>query len=297
MEGIWDSHIHILPPRRTRGLVRWIKKAFPQHPSREDYTPDDILGELRLCGVEMAFNMVFPLKDSETEELNRFSREIADRYENVVPFGSLHADTPEKDEVAERCVTHYGLAGMKLHPYVQGFEAFSDVFKPLYRKLNELEKPLIVHTGFDVFYGKTQDLDYLASVIEDYPDMPLVLVHSLFPRFELAERLVADNGNVYLDMTNVMSAVRYYRESPSDSLSGQVDSEKMTESIDHFFKLICEHHERIMFGTDHPAGMGSVEQIYDDFDSFGFDDGIRESLLGGTAKRLLERCDYEIRCR
>ena len=22
--GIWDSHIHILPPYRTRGLVRWV---------------------------------------------------------------------------------------------------------------------------------------------------------------------------------------------------------------------------------------------------------------------------------
>ncbi|MBK5093713.1 MAG: hypothetical protein JJE48_09390, partial [Actinobacteria bacterium] len=70
-----DCHIHILPPARIRGLVRWIKKPFPEHPSCEDMTPEDILEDLRECGVGTVFNLVFPLKEEETESLNEFSRE------------------------------------------------------------------------------------------------------------------------------------------------------------------------------------------------------------------------------
>ena len=287
---IWDSHIHILPPSRTRGLVRWIKKAFPDHPSTEDMTPERILSDVRECGVTTVFNMVFPINEDETEKLNEFSREIGLTYDNVVPFGSLHADTPRKDEVAQRCLVECGLAGIKLHPYVQGFEAFSPVFEPLYGKLNELKRPLLVHTGFDVFYNQDQDLDYLRGILERYPGMPVVLVHSLFPRFRLAGELMGEHENLYLDMTNVISAVRFYRDSPPERWSTEVDAAAMADNIDYFFDVLKRYSHRTMFGTDHPAGMGSPQQIYADFDSFDFDPVISANLLVNTARGFLRKC-------
>lgn len=288
--GIWDSHVHILPPERTRGLVRWIKRAFPGHPSTEDMTPERILSDVRECGTTTVFNMVFPLEEPETDELNLFSREIGRTYDNVVPFGSLHAGTPNKDRVAEQCLTEYGLAGIKLHPYVQRFEAFSPFFEPLYRKLDELKRPLVVHTGFDVFYRRTQDLAYLKGVLERYPDMPVVLVHALFPRFELAGELLSEHANVYLDLTNVISAVRFYREEPPEGWSTELDTGEMARNLDYFFDILDKYSHRMMFGTDHPAGMGSPREIYGDFDSFDFEPDVRANLLGNTARGFLAEC-------
>ena len=121
VSGIIDSHIHIIPAGRTASLVRWIKRLFPAHPSFEAMTPDDIIADIRACGTTRAFNFVFPLKDEETGMLNEFSRELSRSYPMLVPFGSLHVDTPRKDEVAEHCIVKLGLAGIKLHPYAQGF--------------------------------------------------------------------------------------------------------------------------------------------------------------------------------
>jgi len=287
---MWDSHVHILPPSRTSSLVRWIKRAFPDHPSTEDMNPERILSDLRECGVTTVFNMVFPINENETEELNLFSRDVGRSYDNVVPFGSLHADTPRKDEVAQRCLIEYGLAGIKLHPYVQGFEAFSPDFESLYRKLNELKRPLLVHTGFDLFYGLSQDIEYLRGILNRYPDMPVVLVHSLFPRFELAGELMGEHEQLYLDMTNVVSAIRLYRDAPPGRWSTDTDVGEIARNTDSFLDVLDRYSDRTMFGTDHPAGMGSPRQIYDDFESFGFDPVIRDNLLGETARRFLEKC-------
>jgi uncharacterized protein len=286
-ESIVDSHIHILPPRRTRGLVRWIKKIFPEHPATEDVTPDEVLGQLRDCGVGTFFNLVFPLKEEETEDLNVWSREIAASSPDITGFGSLHIETPRKDEVTERCMVDLGLAGMKLHPYVQLFEAFSPEFEPMFRRLAELGRPFVVHTGFDVFYRQTQDFDYLRGILERYPAMPVVLVHSLFPRFELARELMDDYPQLYLDMTNAVSAVRWYSESPENWVDA-MEGKDLALNIEYFRPLIEENSGRIMFGTDHPVGMGSPEQIYDDLAWFEFPPEVRADLLGSTARSFLE---------
>jgi hypothetical protein len=285
---IVDSHVHILPPSRTRGLVRWIHRIFPGHPSSEDMTADQVLEDLAACGVEKVFNFVFPLKEEETEPLNAFSREVASAYPDVTGFGSLHAKTPRKEEVTERCIAEYGLAGIKLHPYVQLFEAFSPTFEPMFSKLEELARPFVVHTGFDVFYRQTQDLDYLRGILEGHPGMPVVLVHSLFPRFTLAYELMSEYPQLYLDMTNSVSAMRWYRESPGKWTSHE-EGRQIAENLDHFEPLLEEFSSRTMFGTDHPAGMGSPAQVYADLDWFGLPAATVEDLKGRTALDFLEK--------
>jgi hypothetical protein len=54
-------------------------------------------------------------------------------------------------------------------------------------------------------------------------------------------------------------------------------------------KVGMEHHcRRIMFGSDHPAGMGSVQQILDDFHGFGLADDANEYILYRTAASFLQ---------
>jgi predicted TIM-barrel fold metal-dependent hydrolase len=50
---------------------------------------------------------------------------------------------------------------------------------------------------------------------------------------------------------------------------------------------IGPHSERIMFGTDHPAGSGTLEEIYRTLDGVGLRESVRERLVGGTAERFV----------
>ena len=51
---------------------------------------------------------------------------------------------------------------------------------------------------------------------------------------------------------------------------------------------IGAHSDRIMFGSDHPAGMGTLEEIYRTLDDLRFPEIVKENLLGETARRFVE---------
>ncbi len=207
-----DPHIHIMPPRRMAGLVRWVKKFTPGFPISEDITADDILKSVRESEIPFFFNLVFPLWVEETEDLNRFNYELCAGIPEAIPFGSVHIDTPDKGAETRRCIEEYGFMGMKLHPFAQRFPAFGPEMHPMFEILNEHRKPLLVHTGFDAWYGMYMNLDDMEGVIRDYPDMQLVAVHALFPRFRLAHRLLSEYPNFWLDMTNSISCMRLYED-------------------------------------------------------------------------------------
>lgn len=56
---------------------------------------------------------------------------------------------------------------------------------------------------------------------------------------------------------------------------------------DTILEGIGPHSERIMFGTDHPAGSGTLEEIDRTLDRVGLGESVRERLVGGTAERFV----------
>ena len=254
----------------------------------EDLAPEEMLDEMKACGVRNVFNLVFPLSEEETEGINIWSKEIGDRFDNVIPFGSMHIETRRKDEVAERCMSEYSLAGFKFHPHAQGFELFSQPFEPFFRKLDELKGPVIVHTGFDALYGRSTDLEYLRGVLERYPDIVIALAHSLFPKFRLAYEMMGEYPHLYADMTYVIPFLKHFKEaSKEDLVAFPEDPEEVLANIDYFDALLQDHSERIMLGTDYPVGFGSPSRIYEEFLAFGLGEDIKANLLRNTARRFV----------
>jgi hypothetical protein len=290
-----DSHVHILPARRMSGLVRWVKKFTPGFPVSEEITPQEIVASLRESDIGCFFNLVFPLWEEETRDLNIFNRDLCRDIQEAVPFGSLHIETPDKASETRRCIEEYGFFGMKLHPYAQRFPAFGEEMRPLFEVLNQVERPLLVHTGFDVFYGMRMDLADMEEAVRDYPGMQLVAVHALFPRFRLAYRLMQEYPNFWLDMTNTISCLRIYLETKKsreathpDTTSLEVDL--LEENLEDFYGLFRDFPDRIMYGTDFPIGFGYHPALLDDLLYFGFPSEVLGMLLAGTVKNLFERC-------
>jgi predicted TIM-barrel fold metal-dependent hydrolase len=292
-----DPHVHILPERRMRGLVRWVKKFTPGFPVSEDIEAGEILAALREAEIPCFFNLVFPLWEEETEDLNRYNRDFCAGVPEAIPFGSVHIDTPDKQKETRRCIEEYGFLGMKLHPYAQRFPAFGPEMRPMFEVLNEHRKPLLVHTGFDVFYGMDMDFGDMEAVIRDYPDMQLVAVHSLFPRFALAYRLLREYPNFWLDMTNTISCMRIYEDieqnkSDTPDIASSLEAEDVRENHEYFYSLFSDFPERIMYGTDFPVGFGYHPALLDDLLSFGFEDQVEEYALNGAVRGLMRRCGW-----
>lgn len=299
MEGAkpaWiDPHVHILPPRRMRGLVRWVKSFTPDFPVPEDISAEEVLAGIRAAGIELFFNLVFPLWPEETHDLNRFNRDFCSRVPEALPFGSLHIENPDKEEETLRCLEEYGFAGMKLHPFAQRFPAFDAAMDPLFEVLDRLGRPLLVHTGFDLFYGASLERENLLRVLETYPRMPVVMVHALFPDFRFARDLLDRFPQVWLDMTNSISCMRIFTEftragQPLPEMASSLEVEEVARNLEYWDLLFSTYSHRIIFGTDYPVGFGDYAKLHSDLLFFDFPTVTVERILKTNVLDLLAAC-------
>ena len=102
-------------------------------------------------------------------------------------------------------------------------------FEELYKSLNEMGMPLFIHTGYDEWYGASFPPDDIEKIISSYPDMPVVLIHMVFPHIKRARQLIENYENVYGDATNVPGSI---------SLARKVDSSLATKIQDDFIESV-----------------------------------------------------------
>ena len=276
---ILDCHVHLLPPRRLLKLIEWARRFFPGHPVPETIALEELLAEFEAQGIRALLNFAHAIFPDETDVLNRFNHELATRYPQVLPVGTLHPESPEPLLVVSQCLDEYGFLGLKFHAFVQKFLPWEPRMRPVYEAVAARGRLLYFHTGFEAFYGGPLPVAGWAELLAGIPPTPIVLAHACFPHFEAAFELLDRHPHLYLDIVNTLSPLA------AMWLSGQDLEERrrvLREGVEAF-------PDRIMFGSDHPAGLGGLAQIYRDFDDFGLSDRARAALLGGTARRLIER--------
>ncbi len=265
------------------GLIRWMRRTFPHHPVSPDYTWVNVVEDLRGEGVEHFFAFHFPLAPSETGHLNRFALKVATQVRGMVPFLSFHVENSNLlDLVSWWLGEKKGFWGVKLHPFVQGFEPWDERLFPVYEWLEEHGYPLFLHTGFDELYGKSMPPKRVMPLLKRYPRLRLVVIHMFYPRFEDAFSFLEESENVYLDATNVFSYIQM--DWPS-GVRGSLN-------LDWFGERVEQWSHRIMFGSDHPAGAGTLQQVYDVLSHWGFSKGTVANLTGETALKFLKGLGY-----
>ena len=257
--------------------MKWMHGFYPEHPIPRSVTLEQCIAYYDTIPVDYIFNLVYPIRDDETEPVNRFNFELHQRYPWIIPFGGLNAADQDKGAIVERCLGEYGFLGFKFHPFIQSFDPLDPRMMPAYERLARWRRPVVFHTGYEEFYGLSLPPETMEEIARLFPTLPVVFAHSLFPRFDDAWRIVERYDNVWLEMTNVFSSFWDRR---------YVLKEYGTEK--HLLlEGIGPHSERIMFGTDHPAGSGTLEEIYQTLDGAGLGESVRERLVGGTAERFV----------
>jgi hypothetical protein len=286
MQILIDCHTHIMPKWRLPGMVRWIKRTIPDHPipEPEEITPDWISKEVERPEVCAFFNYVYPLKANRSRELNHWHRGFCDGRIRGIPFGSFHQEDPDKVKITQECIDDLKMAGMKIHPHVQGFHACEKRLFPVYEILGEMGKPIVIHTGYDRFYQKTMTPEELEGLPRKFPKTPIVFVHAIYPHVKEAFRILETYENIYLDLTNVFRSIKWSLQPET-----RVKYREVAEEIDtdDFLQKVHEHSNRIMFGTDHPVGLDGPLGVYGDLDMFNLDPNIRKDITYHTARQFI----------
>lgn len=274
---IVDCHAHLLPPRRAYKLIEWTLRFNAAHPVPLDVTLDSLLEEYRAQGVERLWNFAHAIFPDETGPLNDWNRRLAAAHPWIEPFGTCHPLAPEPLAVAGRCLDDYGFAGMKFHPFVQRFTPWEERFFPLWERIAAGGAIVVFHTGFEKFYGGDLPIRGFEAILNAFPDLVTVFAHANYPRIAEAFDLVARHPNVYLDTVHVFARI----SASWDHGTLRAPWDQLREGIEAF-------PDRVMFGTDHPSGTGTLAEMYEDFHAFGLAPEVEAKLLGGTALRLVE---------
>lgn len=276
-----DVHVHLLPPGRLGKLMQWMHRLYPRHPVPDTVTLEECIAHYEKLGADYIFNLAYPIFPNETEELIDWNAALRQQYPWIVPWGSLHVENPDKDRIVDRCILERDFLGLKFHPFIQRLDPLDPRMFPAYQRLQELGRPVVFHTGFEEMYRGSLPVATMEELVRNFPRLPFVFAHSLFPAFGEAWRILDLYDNVWTEMTNVFGSLwddRY----PSGTLVSEGNKAKLLDGL-------AVWSERVMFGSDHPAGMGSLEEIYRTLDRLGLSETVKENLLGETARRFVLR--------
>jgi predicted TIM-barrel fold metal-dependent hydrolase len=278
-----DVHVHLYPERRFGGLMRWIHREIPGHPVPVDITVPQAVADLRAAGVERFFSAVFPLAPGEAGELNRFNASLAREIPEMIPLGTVHQDEADPAAVVKEALGDLGLKGIKLHPMMMGMAPSDLRLGPVYALLEEAGLPLLAHTGFEEGSGRKVDQEGWERLFGSYPRLTFLLAHAFFPDLPYAFSLLPRFGNVLLDLTNIPGMFLWKGDPLPFSIS------RPAWGREEFLSAIENHSGRIVFGSDHPAGMGTMEEIVLQVETLGLSEGTVEKILYGNAREFLDR--------
>ncbi len=246
-----DPHVHLWPVERTTKLMRWLHRALPGVGIPAGITAPVALADLRAAGAARIVNLLFPLEAGEADELHAYGAALLAREADLICVAGVHAEDQDPERVVRTAIEDHGMRGLKLHPMVQRFSPGHPALAPAIAALAEYALPLYVHTGFDEWYGWGYDLGELERIAERHPSIPLVLCHCAFPRLEWAAGMAQRHPQVWLDTTNVFASIPL---APAGAAR-----ERLERGVDDLFEAAPD---RIFFGTDYPAAMGTLAHLH-----------------------------------
>ena len=206
---------------------------------------ETLLSQLDEAGVERAALLALDCSPKGALPGNEEVASLVKRYpERFVGFGSLNPRSLRDPAASLReLIDGLGLKGIKLNPAIQGFDPFSENSMSLYRELERLGVPLLVHTG--MCWSPKHRIEYCKplgwdSVARRFPKLRIVLAHAGWPWIWDAVVVALRNENVFLDVSNTFTG------SPAEHLNYL-----LTELIP---KRVTERflYKKLVFGSDYP---------------------------------------------
>jgi predicted TIM-barrel fold metal-dependent hydrolase len=185
-------------------LSRWPFRRLPC-----DETPE-LVDKLKRCGVREAWAGSFDgLLHRDVAGVNaRLAEECkAHGAGLLVPFGSVNPTLPDWQEDVRRCHEEHGMPGIRLHPGYHGYQLAEPVFAELLTLAER--RGLIVQLAVRMEDPRTHhpllkvpdvDLQPLADLLRDRPNLRLVILNGLRTLGTSVLRRLIDAGNVSFEI-------------------------------------------------------------------------------------------------
>lgn len=258
-----DAHCHIYPEKIAAKAVGATDKFYDVSSDGEG-TVSDLAERCKKSGIDHAVVQSVATTPKQVVSINEFiAAEVLRAQGLLTGLGTLHPDSADIKGDIEHIIS-LGLKGVKLHPDIQGFRVDDPRLLKVYEICEELDLPMLVHTG-DRRYDNSNP-DRVESVLKSFPQLTFVGAHfggwSVWT--EAAERL-SEYKNFYVDCSSSFT---------------------FADGID--FKDIIMRYgtDKVLFGTDYPmwSGRVEIEKIF----SFAFSEKENQDIFCNNAKKVFK---------
>jgi predicted TIM-barrel fold metal-dependent hydrolase len=236
-----DIHTHLHPERLFRAIRRW----FAEHSDWRFDSPTEpelVAAFLRDRGVERFVYFSYAHKAGIAREINAWLHGVRLRVPDGIPLGTIHPDDPDLMEAVDEALLGYGFHGFKFHINVQRFFPDDPRVLPVYQRLFDLDRLLLIHVGTAPWPNGFDGYPRFERVMDMFPNLKVVVAHmgSFETRrfFGLMERC----PNLYLDTTMAFAPIRHEHR--------KIDTRLNRISVTNDDLLRWQ--DRIVFGSDFP---------------------------------------------
>jgi predicted TIM-barrel fold metal-dependent hydrolase len=181
---ICDAHVHL-------------GKSGPWQPHiNPTIYIDELIRLFDRYDVEQAIVFPNPNVGDKYPEMNNYIAECVKKHpKRLIGFG--RTDPRRDDAIKEltRIKKSLGLAGLKLHPFVECFRPDHPSFGKFFQKTSELNLPILFHSG-DGFSSP----GLILRIAKKYPKLPIVLAHLR----ESGIGALKECGNVYVETSGTL---------------------------------------------------------------------------------------------
>jgi len=267
-----DFHVHMgVYTYHQPWVTEWIKQSHPV--GYEDYIkhyndPGAFEELLTSEGVDYACVLAELSHITTGVCTNEQVRDFCRGRSRLIPFCDInpYIYTNLGNELRQK-VENEGFRGLKLYPTYQHYYLNDQRMYPLYQAAQDLDIPVLIHTGSSVFKGsrmKYGDPLHLDDVAVDFPKLKLIMAHSgrgfWYDKAFFLSRL---HANVYME------------------IAGLPPAKLLT-----YFPELARNTDKVIFGSDWP-GMPRIKQNMETVRKLPLPvEGI-EDILGGNAAKLL----------
>jgi len=267
---IIDFHIHL---GKRKCWLPWVTDfwdEFHDDPDTIDdlMEPDKLSDYLKKEGVDFTVCLaeVNPLTSGTVT--NEYVFEFCKNKDSLIPFASLNPYLfPEAPKVLEKYVKDYGFKGLKMLPNYQWYYPNDNKLYPIYAKAEELQIPVMFHTGSSIFKGariKYADPKLLDDLAVDFPHLTIIMVHGGRGFwYNDASFLAQIHPNMYLEIAGLP---------PQNLLTYFPDLEKISH--------------KVIFGTDWP-GCPGIKKNIEIIKGLPISKESKSKILGENAARIL----------
>jgi predicted TIM-barrel fold metal-dependent hydrolase len=207
LPGLFDVHVHFLPPNIQRAVWAQFDRAGPkigrEWPIRYRGSHEERVEQLRALGVRRFSALPYAHKPGVATYLNDWAADFAAQVPECLWSATFYPEPGVGDAVAG--LVEAGVEVFKLHTQVGEFLLDDPLLEPAWDVLEDAGTPIVVHVGSGPMGNEFTGPEHLARLLRRHPRLRVVVAHLGAPEYAEFLALAAQYPDTRLDTTMVFT--------------------------------------------------------------------------------------------